>query len=208
MGAYTIKLVIFDWSGVIADTFENYYFCAMEVFKAYGAPVITKAEAREEFRQPYMAFYNKFLPDISKEDANRVYIKAMQTCPRPAIFSGMKKVLASLSDNDVHMAIISGDAKESLLVEMEHFQISHFFKDVLYDVYDKTDAVANMIREHAIHPQEALFVGDSMHEVEVGKNVGCKTCAVTWGFVSKEKLQKLHPDFIVDTPKQLEQIII
>lgn len=202
------QLVIFDWSGVIADTFENFYFSAMAVFKAYGGPHLSREEARKEFRQPYMQFYNKFLPDVSIDEAKKVYVPAIQSCPRPPMFPGMKELLFDLYERGIHMGVISGDAKESLLAEVEEFGIEHFFHDILWDVYDKTDAVEKMIAAHHIAKDECVFVGDSMHEVEVGKSVGCKTCAVTWGFVSKEKLHVLHPDFLVDTPAELRQIIL
>ncbi len=201
------KLIIFDWSGVISDTFDNWYTCAMAIFKQYGAPIISKKRAREEFRQPYMAFYNKFLPDLSHENQKQAYAKAIQRCDTPPIFNGMKELLADLYQRDVRMAVISGDIQKTLLQEADRFQVRHFFKDILWDVYHKDETVRKMIRDLQFKPDDVLFVGDSTHEVEVGKKVGCKTCAVTWGYMPKEKLRSLHPDYLVDTTQELEEVI-
>lgn len=208
MESKKFKLVIFDWSGVIADTFDNWYVCAMEVFRVFGAPPLSREVARKEFRQPYMAFYNKFLPNISHADQSRVYVEAIQKCPPPRIFNGMREIFDVLRHNGIPMVIISGDSKMSLLAEVKRFGIEEYFQKILHDVYDKTETVIHMIRTHTLQPSEAIFVGDSMHEIEVGKIAGCRTCAVTWGFVSKEKLQLLKPDYIANTPKELQHIIL
>jgi len=46
-------------------------------------------------------------------------------------------------------------------------------------------------------PEEALMVGDSVADIEAGKNAGTKTAGVAWSLKGVETLQKANPDFIL-----------
>ena len=39
------------------------------------------------------------------------------------------------------------------------------------------------------------------------KKVGIKIAAVSWGFTTKEGLMKHNPDFLIDVPEELLEII-
>jgi phosphoglycolate phosphatase len=56
-------------------------------------------------------------------------------------------------------------------------------------------------------PETTLFVGDSRTDVETGSNAGTDTCAVSWGFRSRESLVEAGPDFIADSVAELEAVI-
>jgi pyrophosphatase PpaX len=53
---------------------------------------------------------------------------------------------------------------------------------------------------------EAVFVGDSRHDLECGRAAGVKTAAVLWGPFDRSHLQDLNPDFWLEKPDQLAQL--
>lgn len=53
---------------------------------------------------------------------------------------------------------------------------------------------------------ECLYVGDSPFDIQAGHDAGCRTVAVTWGMFSIERLQDMHPDFIIDDPVELVRL--
>lgn len=52
-------------------------------------------------------------------------------------------------------------------------------------------------------PEEALFIGDSDHDIESGKAAGVVTVAVGWGPFAREVLEAAGPRYWVDRPEQL-----
>jgi pyrophosphatase PpaX len=52
-------------------------------------------------------------------------------------------------------------------------------------------------------PEDAVFVGDSAHDIEAGKAAGVLTVAVTWGPFPREKLAIAGPDRWVEHPREL-----
>jgi len=69
------------------------------------------------------------------------------------------------------------------------------------------DAINKMIKKYRIPKDRALFVGDMTVDIETGKNAKVHTCAVTYGFDSKEKLKRHKPNFLIDDLMELKGLI-
>src|ERR1700747_95694 len=51
---------------------------------------------------------------------------------------------------------------------------------------------------------DAVFIGDSRHDIECGRAAGVKTAAVLWGPFDRSHLADLDPDFRLETPAELK----
>jgi phosphoglycolate phosphatase-like HAD superfamily hydrolase len=53
----------------------------------------------------------------------------------------------------------------------------------------------------ALHcaPPHALMVGDTPADILAGKAAGTRTCAVTYGFGTREVLLQCAPDYVIDS---------
>ena len=51
------------------------------------------------------------------------------------------------------------------------------------------------------------MVGDSELDVNCAQNAKTKSCAVTYGYRTKERLMKENPNFIIDEIDELPKII-
>lgn len=56
-------------------------------------------------------------------------------------------------------------------------------------------------------PERALIVGDMPSDIISGQAAGIKTCAALYGYGDREELLGFHPDFIIESPVELRQII-
>lgn len=52
-------------------------------------------------------------------------------------------------------------------------------------------------------PAEAVFIGDSRHDIECGRAAGVKTAAVLWGPFDRKHLEDLAPDYWLERPADL-----
>jgi HAD superfamily hydrolase (TIGR01509 family) len=61
----------------------------------------------------------------------------------------------------------------------------------------------------ALHcePPHGLMVGDTPADVLAGKAAGTKTCAVTYGFGTREALLQCAPDYVIDSFGELVDIL-
>jgi pyrophosphatase PpaX len=65
------------------------------------------------------------------------------------------------------------------------------------------DPVLGALERLGAAPEGACYVGDSPFDIESGRTAGVVTIAVTWGFFSRDALEAVGPDRIVETPGEL-----
>ncbi len=65
------------------------------------------------------------------------------------------------------------------------------------------DPVLGALERLGAEAAGACYVGDSPFDIECGRAAGVVTIAVTWGFFSRDALEVVGPDRIVETPGEL-----
>ncbi len=53
------------------------------------------------------------------------------------------------------------------------------------------------------NPASAIFIGDSIYDVQSGKAAGTLTAAVLWGAATEATLREQNPDFVIANPEDL-----
>ncbi|HEX5870907.1 MAG TPA: HAD hydrolase-like protein, partial [Longimicrobium sp.] len=56
-------------------------------------------------------------------------------------------------------------------------------------------------------PHEALFVGDSPHDVAAGRAAGTRTAAVLWGPFPRQALEDAQPDAFLHTQRDVLRLL-
>jgi len=75
-------------------------------------------------------------------------------------------------------------------------------------VFGKDRTISKIIKDMKLEKSKVYFVGDEVRDIEAGKKVGIKTIAVSWGYNTKDALDKEHPDHLIDSPLELENIVL
>lgn len=53
----------------------------------------------------------------------------------------------------------------------------------------------------------SLYVGDSLVDANTARAAGCTLALCTWGFEKKEQLSAFVPDYLIDLPKEIVEIV-
>lgn len=204
------KNVIFDWSGVVKDAVLHLDWVVNKMFQNLGGKQITIEEIRENWEQPYMKFWNKYYPEMTLEEEQKVYYEAItnKDCPEAKAYPGVVDLIKKLKESGVSMVILSSDPPETIFPEMKKFGLENIFDEAVVKIHDKSDGIEGLIERNNFKKEETVFIGDSNHEVEVGKKAGIKTIAVTWGFSTEKNLKATNPDYLVHNIKELEEILL
>jgi pyrophosphatase PpaX len=62
-------------------------------------------------------------------------------------------------------------------------------------------------KQVAVDPRTAIYVGDSIHDMESGRAAGMRTAAALWGPFERAVLEGAAPDHWLDRPGDLERVI-
>ncbi len=205
-----IKILVFDFDGTMADTFAELTNIISMHGIEWGIPVITKTDY-ERFRNTKSQAVLKSLGiPIYKVPGLVFKIRTQlhQSLSKIKAIDGITETLEQLKNNRYKLGILTSNSKENV----QSFLISKNIKvfDFIYtssNLWGKDKALLKMLKELKLTPHEVLYIGDETRDIEAAKKVRIKVCAVTWGFQSQDILVTLKPNFIVNKPEQLLNII-
>jgi phosphoglycolate phosphatase len=128
----------------------------------------------------------------------------------PAIFNGLSNIVRNLSVNNT-IAIITTNSSQNV----NAFLVEHGLSRCIHAVYgvDSPGSKAQKIsiarnRLLADTKQESVFmVGDSFSDIRAAKETATTSIAVTWGHQNLEHLLSGDPDYVVNSPYDLIEII-
>ena len=205
-----MKNIIFDWSGVIKDAFKSHLWVVNTIFKKYGLKELNFDELKDEWEEPFMLFFNKYLPNMTLEEEQTLYREGIQDkdYPKSEVYPGIVELIKKLKTSGNYIAMITSDLSESIFPEIKQFGLENIFGDVIVKVHDKTEALERLIKKNALKLDETFIVGDSNNEITSANNLGIKSIAVTWGFATGDGLISAKPNFLVHNIKELEQVIV
>ncbi len=66
--------------------------------------------------------------------------------------------------------------------------------------------IETLLKQMGIEKEKAVLVGDSTVDIQTGKNGGVRTCAVTYGFDIRSKLELAQPDYLIDSMPEMIQL--
>jgi phosphoglycolate phosphatase len=113
-------------------------------------------------------------------------------------FPGIHSALARLQQQaDLHVCT-ARQLRQPVLDQLANLGLLKFFKQVL--VTEQIERKETLIASHVagLSSQDWL-VGDTGKDIQVGKLLNIKTCAVLSGFLNRESLQTYEPDLIIDS---------
>lgn len=212
----TTKAIFFDFDGTIADTAEGIVTTMKETFKEMSLPIPAHNDMLATIGIP---LYNalKMLNNLDDADAQRATDTYCRLFPKfeatvVKIFPGVKETLEWFANQGYRMAIVTSRNIESLDMIMDRHGINQYFETKI-TASDKLtpkpapDMVNAMLERMNLKKEEAIVVGDTTFDIDMGNNAGCRTVAVTYGNHPKEKLLESKPTFMIDEFSKLRDII-
>ncbi len=73
-------------------------------------------------------------------------------------------------------------------------------------MFGKETKMRKIIKKEKISPNEVLYVGDEIRDINAAKNTGIDIASVAWGYNTVESLKKHNPEFLIYTPSELIEI--
>lgn len=216
-----IKLVVFDWNGVlIADT-AACHATDNHVLKHFGGKPVNIKTYRDTIVIPAIEFYSqhgcKKETLLKKSDELGKVFHAFYE-PRASKVRtriGAKDILKWLEKNGIKKIILSNHTIDGINIQLRRLRINQFFPLLLANSSGETsmkkrnkfEKLALYIKERKLNLQQILIIGDSPEEIEIGKRLGIHTVAIINGFYATWRLKEKNPEFVISNLNQLRGII-
>lgn len=216
MNKINAKHIVFDFNGTLIDDIDICLFLLNKMLKEKGRDGnIEKGRYLSIFTFPIIDYYEsagfKFPEDDFPQLAKEFDIDYRNGFNDLKLFDDVVEVLDFFKKKNKKLIVLSATKQSSLDEELKQKGIYDFFDAVIgiKDIYgrSKVEEAIAFFSSKNINMNDVVFIGDTLHDNEVAERLQGHSILVARGHQSKERLQAASNALIVDTLKELENII-
>jgi pyrophosphatase PpaX len=210
-----LPALLFDLDGTLVDSIELILNSARYAFVGFDGRAPSDEEWRVGIGRPLLTVLREYARDEAEAlrllDRYREYQLANHDRLLSA-YEGIVAVLRRFADAGHGMAVVTSKSDWLARRALELVGVSDIFPVLI-----GCDSCVN----HKPHPEpveralalleapasEAIFVGDSPHDVESGRAAGVFTVGVTWGAFSREEMEASGADAVIHDVAELPGVV-
>lgn len=214
-----LQAILFDMDGTILDSAPDFIVVTNELLAKHQLPAVGPETIRQVVSGGAKAMVKNAFgltdddPLLEPLRLEFLALYQQQCAVYSKLYDGMASLLTDLEKSSIRWGIVTNkpvrfaepimerlalDTRASVLVCPEH--VTH--------CKPSPEPLLLACKMLAIAPETAIYIGDDQRDIESGNAAGCKTIAVTYGYI--------HPDdnphnwgagAVVDTVKELRHLL-
>lgn len=209
--------LIFDLDGTLVDTKADLAAAVNSVLRSFGLPQLTITQVANYVGHGARVLVERALGPTQAHRVSRGFELFMEyyrshLLDHSRAYAGVETLLADAQARGIVLSVLTNKPEALSRTILSGLGLVSFFRaivggDTLSVKKPDPAGVSYLQRMTGIELARTLLIGDSRVDSETGRAAGVLTCGVTWGFGSQE-LGIVPPQFLVDTPEQLRQLIL
>ena len=213
------KVVMLDFDGTIARTIPAILHASEKMLKMHGYgidPVQVERNFGLALPEAFRCFAND--PNIDDRTMEQMIIEFndiyRNECePLIELFDGVDVTLDALKRAGVTLLIASNNIRSVLERLTTRLNIAHYFDGIICadDVMNTKpapDIALLALERYNVKGNEALVVGDSTYDMDMGRGAGCDLCGVSFGSHTPEMLRDKGAHYVIDHYSELRKIVL
>jgi phosphoglycolate phosphatase len=209
-----LKAVLFDFDGTLGDSYQAIAASVNHVRGLRGLAPLTISEVRRHVGRGAEFLLAHTVPGTDLEDAVEAYRAHHPSVLRAGtrLMPGAAEVLRTLHERGRRVGVCSNKPVAFSSELLEYFGVAACLDVVLgpEDVARPKPApdmlVAALARLH-VRPDEALYVGDMVVDIQTARAAGVRVWIVPTGSDDRATVAAAHPDQILTDLVQLRDIL-
>lgn len=210
-----IRAVLYDFDGTLADSTELIMRCYRHTMSTHLGHVPPDEDWLSGFGMTLETQLRRYARHEDEMGEMLATWRAYQNTIHDDLlrpFPGAAETVAELDRRGFLLAIVTSKHRRTTLRGMNLCGIVPHF-DVIVTPEDVTqpkphpEPVLFALEKLGVAPEEALFVGDSPHDVASGKAAGTKTAGVLWGPFPRAALEQAQPDALLSEQQDVLRLL-
>ncbi|WP_298344007.1 HAD family hydrolase [uncultured Algibacter sp.] len=214
----TYKAVIFDLDGTLVNSIKDIADAMNVVLQKRNYPTYDYDTYKTFVGSGVKSLVIKALPknktsttevNLCLNDMMQVYSACCTYKTEP--YQGILELLDTLHNKGLKLAILS-NKEDGLTKKVASALLPEYITPVL-GLKDEAlkkpnpEVLLQLCETLNINPEEAIYVGDTDVDILVAKNANMCVVGVSWGFRDPQELIAQGADFILQTPKDLLNLV-
>lgn len=201
MRARQFDLIAFDWDGTLFDSTALITRCIQAAVADVGGTVPTHRDASYVIGMGLMQALAHAAPDVPVERypllGERYRFHYTRHQRDISLFEGVLPLLAHLKDRQHVLTVATGKSRMGLNEALRSVELVGVF-----DGSRTADETAGkpsplmlneLMGEFGVAPERTLMIGDTTHDLQMARNAGIATVAVSYGAHPLPELERLEP---------------
>lgn len=202
-------VLIFDFDGTLADTFHAIVRISNKLSEEFQYKRMTEADAermkdntvRETIKELNVPLLK--IPLIVSKAKNELLKHIADIAP----VSGLKDTLLKLKDLDYTMGILTSNSAKNVEEFLKNHELQFFdFINTTSKIWSKDHILPKILETNNLDKNRVIYIGDEARDIEAARRTGIKVAAVTWGYNSAKTLSAHHPDYLINSPRELLEL--
>ena len=213
-----IDTIIFDLDGTLLNTLEDLMDSVNFALERQGFPLRNLEEIRSFVGNGIRLLVERAVPqevvgtdtfEVCFKDFNDYYKVHMEDKTAP--YDGINEMLKNIKKAGFKTAIVTN-------------KVDYAAQELCNRLFPEIDLVVGSVDDRPNKPapdgafyaidtlgskaENTIFVGDADTDILTAKNAGLKSIGVLWGFRDREIIEAEGAEYIVETVKELEKLLI
>ena len=208
--------VLFDLDGTLTDPGQGITNSVAYSLKKFGIEVEDKKELYKFIGPPLHDSFMKYY-GFSDEEAETAIVYYREYFRDTGIFEnevydGIEKMLGEIKTSGRKIVLATSKPEEFAKRILIHFGLDKYFDFTAGATMDtsrskKGDVIAYALRESGCSSENAVMVGDRLHDILGAKENGLDSIGVLFGYGSREELESAGADYIAETVEDILKFI-
>jgi pyrophosphatase PpaX len=207
--------LLFDLDGTLIDSIELILSSAHHAFEGHEGRIPTDDEWRAEIGRPLVDAFRGFVAEEADVQRLMARYRAHQLANHDRLvraYDGVVPVIRQLAAEGHAMALVTSKPDWLAQRGLEHVGLD----DVISIVVGCDSCTRHKPHPEPVQralallnapPSNAIFVGDSPHDVASGRAAGVYTIGVTWGAFSREQMLGSGADLVIHEIAELPRAV-
>lgn len=204
--------ILFDLDGTLLDTLTDLTASVNYALSRVGLPARSRDEVRSFLGDGYKVLMEKACGGADSADALKYFTEyyAVHLEDNTAPYPGVTDALAALAAKGRKMAVVSNKGYDAVQVLCGRFFAPHV--TLYYGVSDTLkkkpapDMLLAAMRDLHSDAEDCVMVGDGEPDIAMARAAGIDIVSVTWGFRTKEQLEKAGGTVFLDKTNMLAEL--
>ncbi len=203
--------LLFDFDGTIANSIDELFKLINSLAPRYGYPPVSPEQFAALRNLPLTkACRIMKLPLYRLGQAIHIVLhEYRRIIPDLEPCAGVISMLEKLNSASIPMALISSNHTENVEAFLRNHQMNFFnWVEGTSGIMQKHNRINRMIRKHDLDKNNVFYIGDETRDIRAARKCKIKVISVTWGLHSAENLSSMKPDYLVQNPQEIVDLIL
>jgi pyrophosphatase PpaX len=197
--------LLFDLDGTLIDSIELIMSSMRHAFDGHGGRVPSDAEWRALIGRPLADSFREFVPDEREVERLIGRYREYQMAHHDRLvrpYEGVVSAIRGFASVGHPMALVTSKSDWLASRALVHVGLDDVIPVVVgCDSCTRhkphPEPVERALALLRSEPRDAIFVGDSPHDVEAGRAAGVYTIGVTWGAFTPDEMARAGADLVI-----------